>query len=191
MLGADAYATALAMLEEHRDAPDFRQNVISLLADIVRRSAPEYREHCIGILTRLLRDHPVNERHFNALLAGALCDLKAVESAPLIEQAYAAGHVDVSYYGDWESAQIGLGLKTGRDTPEWVEREAIRKERRLAAPSFMDDDDDDTGPEPLNDDRFAPTQVPFVNPAPKIGRNEPCPCGSGKKYKKCCMGKKT
>ena len=26
---------------------------------------------------------------------------------------------------------------------------------------------------------------------PKIGRNEPCPCGSGKKYKKCCMGKLT
>ncbi len=24
---------------------------------------------------------------------------------------------------------------------------------------------------------------------PKIGRNDPCPCGSGKKYKKCCMGK--
>ena len=24
---------------------------------------------------------------------------------------------------------------------------------------------------------------------PKIGRNEPCPCGSGKKYKKCHMGK--
>jgi hypothetical protein len=23
---------------------------------------------------------------------------------------------------------------------------------------------------------------------PKIGRNDPCPCGSGKKYKKCCDG---
>lgn len=22
----------------------------------------------------------------------------------------------------------------------------------------------------------------------KIGRNNPCPCGSGKKYKKCCLG---
>ncbi len=22
---------------------------------------------------------------------------------------------------------------------------------------------------------------------PKVGRNEPCPCGSGLKYKKCCM----
>ncbi len=24
--------------------------------------------------------------------------------------------------------------------------------------------------------------------SPKIGRNDPCPCGSGKKYKKCCLG---
>ena len=23
---------------------------------------------------------------------------------------------------------------------------------------------------------------------PKVGRNDPCPCGSGKKYKKCCDG---
>ncbi len=23
---------------------------------------------------------------------------------------------------------------------------------------------------------------------PKIGRNEPCPCGSGRKHKKCCGG---
>ena len=26
---------------------------------------------------------------------------------------------------------------------------------------------------------------PMHRPGPKIGRNEPCPCGSGKKYKKC------
>ena len=27
---------------------------------------------------------------------------------------------------------------------------------------------------------------PIVNSGPKIGRNDPCPCGSGKKYKNCC-----
>ncbi|MBL8820496.1 MAG: preprotein translocase subunit SecA [Planctomyces sp.] len=27
---------------------------------------------------------------------------------------------------------------------------------------------------------------PIVNFAPKVGRNDPCPCGSGKKFKKCC-----
>jgi len=30
--------------------------------------------------------------------------------------------------------------------------------------------------------------APYVAPA-KIGRNDPCPCGSGKKYKKCCLDK--
>lgn len=27
-------------------------------------------------------------------------------------------------------------------------------------------------------------------PAHRVGRNDPCPCGSGKKYKKCCMNKR-
>ena len=27
---------------------------------------------------------------------------------------------------------------------------------------------------------------PVVNEGPKVGRNDPCPCGSGKKYKQCC-----
>ena len=29
-------------------------------------------------------------------------------------------------------------------------------------------------------------ETPIVREAPKVGRNDPCPCGSGKKYKKCC-----
>ena len=30
------------------------------------------------------------------------------------------------------------------------------------------------------------THTPIVNTEPKVGRNDPCPCGSGKKYKNCC-----
>ena len=29
---------------------------------------------------------------------------------------------------------------------------------------------------------------PVRNPMRDVGRNDPCPCGSGKKYKKCCLG---
>ena len=37
----------------------------------------------------------------------------------------------------------------------------------------------------------APTleKEPVKRTAPKVGRNDPCPCGSGKKFKQCCMGK--
>ena len=34
-----------------------------------------------------------------------------------------------------------------------------------------------------------PRPVSRTQAHPRIGRNDPCPCGSGRKYKKCCMGK--
>ncbi|MCL2193529.1 MAG: SEC-C metal-binding domain-containing protein, partial [Treponema sp.] len=47
-------------------------------------------------------------------------------------------------------------------------------------------DEDGGGNE--DDDDFSEMEdaTPFVRESPKIGRNVPCPCGSGKKYKKCC-----
>ena len=30
------------------------------------------------------------------------------------------------------------------------------------------------------------SEAPVRRAGPKVGRNDPCPCGSGKKYKKCC-----
>ena len=32
----------------------------------------------------------------------------------------------------------------------------------------------------------SPRPEPYERESPKVGRNDPCPCGSGKKYKKCC-----
>ena len=39
---------------------------------------------------------------------------------------------------------------------------------------------------PMRAETAADSQ-PFVRGERKIGRNEPCPCGSGKKYKQCCL----
>jgi len=46
---------------------------------------------------------------------------------------------------------------------------------------FFDDDYDDY-------EYVRPVQ-PIIRTTPKIGRNDPCSCGSGKKYKKCCLRK--
>lgn len=44
---------------------------------------------------------------------------------------------------------------------------------------------------PLLDDVFGfpMPDRPYVRAHPKVGRNDPCPCGSGRKFKKCCMNK--
>ena len=31
------------------------------------------------------------------------------------------------------------------------------------------------------------SRPPYIRPEPKVGRNEPCPCKSGRKYKQCCL----
>jgi uncharacterized protein YecA (UPF0149 family) len=45
---------------------------------------------------------------------------------------------------------------------------------RTSLPTAEEPPDYDARPEP-------------IRTAPRAGRNDPCPCGSGKKYKKCCL----
>lgn len=42
-------------------------------------------------------------------------------------------------------------------------------------------------PEDISDIERAILAREPARAAPKIGRNDPCPCGSGKKFKKCCV----
>ena len=37
-----------------------------------------------------------------------------------------------------------------------------------------------------SDTSCCPQKKPMVRNTPKIGRNDPCICGNGRKYKKCC-----
>ena len=41
-----------------------------------------------------------------------------------------------------------------------------------------------------SDTSCCPPKTPITRDTPKIGRNDPCICGNGRKYKKCC-GKNT
>jgi uncharacterized protein len=53
---------------------------------------------------------------------------------------------------------------------------------------FVDDDRDVALPPRLAPKEWSRTGG-GLNPWRPIGRNNPCPCGSGKKFKKCCLGK--
>jgi hypothetical protein len=61
--------------------------------------------------------------------------------------------------------------------PVAIER---RQERWAEEESGFDpgDSEDDVPVEPM---------LPYVRAGQKVGRNDPCPCGSGKKYKRCCL----
>jgi preprotein translocase subunit SecA len=62
--------------------------------------------------------------------------------------------------------------------------EAVEEQRRQAPPMEYTHDSPDNG---LQDEQQAADgqSEPFVRNERKVGRNEPCPCGSGRKYKQC------
>ena len=60
---------------------------------------------------------------------------------------------------------------------EMVHPEAAKFVKPIEGPGEISDPDESSVPV---------HNKPIVSSHPKVGRNEPCPCGSGKKYKKCC-----
>jgi preprotein translocase subunit SecA len=87
---------------------------------------------------------------------------------------------------------------------EEIEREELERQQRLASALHAQHADaispiqappgmGDSGPQgaaggnvmELEPRAPAPAPTPFVRAVPKVGRNEPCPCGSGRKYKHC------
>jgi|GEM_PF-348126 len=146
----------------------------------IAHTHPEMRAECIARLTAQLEQFAGQSETLNAFLMSPLLDLHAVEAAPLLEKVFAAGCVDESVNGDWEDLQIELGLKTQREHPRKPNKltmmfDPIRRELGLPASDVAFD----TSQTELSSPK------PYIAP-PKIGRNEPCPCGSGNKYKKCC-----
>ncbi|HEX3601255.1 MAG TPA: SEC-C metal-binding domain-containing protein [Lacipirellulaceae bacterium] len=65
----------------------------------------------------------------------------------------------------------------------WVEGAAIKEEARPVSEIEQQQQAAIAGTE--SDKKLEPIR----NMGPRVGRNDPCPCGSGKKYKQCCMRK--
>jgi len=82
----------------------------------------------------------------------------------------------ISYVGDGSDVLIGMNLITLGDF-------AVTNQKNRTVFSFRSPSDTTISfPGEVHEEKiYSPSESIF----PKIGRNDPCPCGSGKKYKKC------
>jgi hypothetical protein len=121
-------------------------------------------------------------------LVCAVADLPAPELLEEVRQAYREGLVD-SRVTDLEGIERDMAApKPWRRDRQHLITDATGEMERWA--SFHPEDSwpkklpEAQTPSPLQPANYV-TPQPMVR-QPKIGRNDPCPCGSGKKYKKCC-----
>ncbi len=72
---------------------------------------PDARDEAVAILARQLAEFDTNHPELNGFLVDALAELEAIETAEVIERAFAAERVDEILPGDWDEVQVRLGLK--------------------------------------------------------------------------------
>jgi hypothetical protein len=78
---------------------------------------PETRSPVVACLTAVLERCAENSLELNTGIVCELAALKAVESAAVMERAFAAGVVDETFDGNWEWVQYDMGLRDRPSTP--------------------------------------------------------------------------
>ncbi|MFP4003914.1 MAG: SEC-C metal-binding domain-containing protein [Alphaproteobacteria bacterium] len=181
MMGPDTVPGLIASLGDETLSKFARMSVPECL-EFVARQHPETRDACVAALIRQLERAEDNGKVFNGLIIASLIEMRAVEGMDAIRAAYECEGVEIQIPGDLEDTEIALGIRTQRETPR-------PHYGRLSVTDILDDPNTDDLTDEFSDGLF--TDFPEVPAMPvrrlKIGRNDPCPCGSGRKYKKCCL----
>jgi hypothetical protein len=149
-----------------------------------------------------------HETSYHNLLASTIAHLQIKEGLPILKEQLKRRRAEMPKKGTMaygtildieeaiEQLETGVDLDPEINMPLCLSRgKTWREQFADIEKSFYDTEDsfgdnfDETDPDfdSLPQFDWAP-QLPIVKEN-KTGRNDPCPCGSGKKYKKCCLDK--
>jgi hypothetical protein len=162
--------------------------IVTLQGELPRSEAARFLVACFTDLKPDLACW-VWEGWQNAVAALGLAELR-----PLVKQAFDRGSIDPTWlsFTDFEK-DINAALECSEEAPLWfVEQfppfEGIIEEF-APWPSFSEGEQERervvSGADRSLWDGL--DDGPAINPFRNVGRNDPCPCGSGKKFKKCCL----
>lgn len=127
-------------------------------------------------------------------IVSGLLDIKETSLIPLIAELYEKGRVSLGICGSLEDVKHSFIEEYRLHEKEELMPMIERYEETLATWHGYNDDPIEMplsyyqdGIDSLLGEESIGTS--YKREEKKVGRNEPCPCGSGKKYKKCCLNK--
>ena len=139
--------------------------------NVIAHQNPDKKDKIKAFLSKLLED--TNDPTFAAFMIDELLSFKDESLLPQVRKAFEDGRIDTDVISrhnvNWvfnlpEEEQNNF--KFMKSPLEHFSRGSISYLRKISYPE---------------------KETPKKKTKKKIGRNDPCPCGSGKKYKKCCM----
>jgi hypothetical protein len=206
LLGPPAFDALLVVIRNPGLDP-YQRTEASTAAIMAVGDDAALTERLAAVLRELLADYVAraadltdDEAEMASFLVSDLTQLADPQARELIDAAFQAEIVDQMLIGpdDVEHYYRRGRAEVLRPEPRaWLEEyqdlydEEVRArwEQKDRPPPPVPDlnlaDEDEGWDEDEEDDREPPPTLPFERTGPRVGRNDPCPCGSGKKYKNC------
>jgi preprotein translocase subunit SecA len=163
--------------KDHLLSMDHLKEGISLRGYAQRDPLVEYKRESFDMFEAMMMKFQEDTVRFLFRMQILGPDGQPVDAAPrpnrLVPKAPPVASAALPVTLDAEPREISISTRQPSTTIDALEKEFHRKKQReLAAASFAG-----------AGDASLPKQR---RTGEKVGRNDPCPCGSGKKYKKCC-----
>ena len=175
----------------------------SMISEVLQQIAlhePERRAEVIdwfkSVTEEILEredDETIIDSEWIAFLVSDLIDLQAMELTAQITELFQHELVFEGITGNLNDCMTEILQESGidRKKPKF-DNTFDRYRYYLDTWQYYKDATEDVSGSPKIDENTSYEEVeaiPSRVETPKVGRNDPCPCGSGKKYKKCCLGK--
>lgn len=126
-------------------------------------------------------------------VADRICQCHFTEMLPDLRHLYQDLRVDEGAIGGYDACVDRIFRYRSEQRLCRTSDEMLTRLRGWAMFEQPDEEDEDDSAEDMMDRAFSRMidQIGKTEPrkSVKIGRNDPCPCGSGKKYKQCCLNK--
>jgi hypothetical protein len=137
-------------------------------------------------------DETIIDSEWIAFIVSDLVDLQAIELTAQITELFYHGMAFESICGSLNHCMEDLASASILNHKRAIfENTPNRYKHYLAQWEYYAPEKPNTKPTNVNEEKTDPHQIKSIAPnsieKPKAGRNDPCPCGSGKKYKKCCL----
>ena len=123
-------------------------------------------------------------------LGGIICDFHYADMLPEIKHMLDHGKMSKEVLGDYASC-VDWMFKYEKDSIRFCKSPiyAVEQLKGWAMFGYESKEGSGEGFEEFLNDIIKKDAQPPASKGRKIGRNDPCPCGSGKKYKNCCLKK--
>ena len=120
------------------------------------------------------------------LIIGNVIDIRATKLLFLIKELFDKGYVSVGINGNYKDVEKYIKKAPSSNKEKVQPTHEIYKQILEHWGGFEDEEDADEFERLFEKGKSIEDDYQPIRVEPKIGRNDPCPCGSGKKYKKCC-----